>query len=70
LNNPSFNLIFQLSPERKIADNHWRKGYPHTIERKVLKKGFGVFVNNIFRRSSSKLGAAARKEIAKVVGVD
>jgi UDPglucose--hexose-1-phosphate uridylyltransferase len=73
LNNPSFNLIFQLSPEKKNSRQfHWHiEIYPHTSERTGLEKGFGVFVNNILpETSASKLGAAARKEIAKIVGVD
>src|SRR5215217_669672 len=73
LNNPSFNLIFQLSPEKKNSRQfHWHiEIYPHTSERSGLEKGFGVFVNNILpEMSASKLGAAARKEIAKIVGVD
>ena len=42
-----------------------------SYERTGLEKGFGVFVNNILPEiSASKLGAAARKEIAKIVGVD
>ena len=73
LNNPSFNLIFQLSPENKNSRQfHWHIDiYPHTNERTGLEKGFGVYVNDILPEiSSSKLGAAARKEIAKIVGVE
>lgn len=73
LNNPSFNLIFQLSPEKKNSRQfHWHiEIYPHICELTGLEKGFGVFVNSILpETAASKLGAAARKEIAKIVGVD
>jgi UDPglucose--hexose-1-phosphate uridylyltransferase len=73
LQNPSFNLIFQLSPEKKNSRQfHWHiEIYPHISELTGLEKGFGVFVNSILpETAASKLGAAARKEIAKLVGVE
>ena len=73
LQNPSFNLIFQLSPEKKNSRQfHWHiEIYPHISELTGLEKGFGVFVNSILpETAASKLGAAARKEIAKIVGVE
>ena len=73
LNNPSFNLIFQLSPEKKNSRQfHWHiEIYPHIHDRTGLEKGFGVFVNSILPETAAlKLGAAARKEIAKIVGVE
>jgi UDPglucose--hexose-1-phosphate uridylyltransferase len=73
LQNPSFNLIFQLSPEKKNSRQfHWHiEIYPHISDLTGLEKGFGVFVNSILpEKAASKLGAAARKEIAKIVGVE
>lgn len=73
LNNPSFNLIFQLSPEKKNSRQfHWHiQVYPQLFALTGLEKGFGVFVNNILpEKSALELGSAARKEIAKLVGVD
>ncbi|HJY15130.1 MAG TPA: DUF4921 family protein, partial [Nitrososphaeraceae archaeon] len=73
LNNPSFNLIFQLSPEKKNSRQfHWHiEIYPHINDLTGLEKGFGVFVNSILPETAAmKLGAAARKEIAKIVGVE
>jgi UDPglucose--hexose-1-phosphate uridylyltransferase len=73
LKNPSFNLIFQLSPEKKNSRQfHWHiEVYPQLFAFTGLEKGFGVFVNTILpEKSALELGSAARKEIAKLVGVE
>ncbi|MGD1837115.1 MAG: galactose-1-phosphate uridylyltransferase [Nitrososphaeraceae archaeon] len=73
LNDPSFNLIFHLSPEKKNSRQfHWHiEVYPHLSSWGGLEKGFGVYSNNILPEyAASVLGSAARKEIAKLVGVE
>jgi UDPglucose--hexose-1-phosphate uridylyltransferase len=72
LKNPSFNLIFQLSPEKKNSRQfHWHiEVFPQLYALSGLEKGFGVFVNNVLpETSAAELGSASRKEIAKLVGV-
>lgn len=73
LDNPSFNLIFQLSPEKKNSRQfHWHiEIYPQLYPSTGLEKGFGVFVNNVLpEKSALELGSSARKELAKLVGVE
>jgi len=73
LDNPSFNLIFQLSPEKKNSRQfHWHiEIFPQLYPLTGLEKGFGVFVNSVLpEKSALELGSSARKELAKLVGVE
>ena len=69
----SFNLAFHLSPEKKNSRQiHWHiEVYPITGNWSGLERGYGVFLNTISPENSAKLlGAACRKELAGLVGID
>jgi len=69
----SFNLAFHLSPEKKNSRQiHWHiEVYPLTGHWSGLERGFGVFLNTISPENAAKaLGAACRKELAKLVGIE
>jgi len=69
----SFNLAFHLSPEKKNSRQiHWHiEVYPITGSWSGLERGYGVFLNTTSPENSAKaLGAACRKELAGLVGID
>ena len=69
----SFNLVFHLSPEKKNNRQiHWHiEVYPITHPSSGLERGFGVFLHTVSpEQAAEKLGAASRKELAKVVGIE
>jgi len=69
----SFNLAFHLSPEKKNSRQiHWHiEVYPITGHWSGLERGYGVFLNTISpEKAAEKLGAACRKELANLVGID
>ena len=69
----SFNLAFHLSPEKKNSRQiHWHiEVYPITGSWSGLERGYGVFLNTTSPENSAKaLGAACRKELASLVGID
>ena len=69
----SFNLAFHLSPEKKNSRQiHWHiEVYPITGNWSGLERGYGVFLNTTSPENSAKaLGAACRKELAGLVGID
>ena len=69
----SFNLAFHLSPEKKNSRQiHWHiEVYPITGHWSGLERGYGVFLNTISPENSAKaLGAACRKELAGLVGIE
>ena len=69
----SFNLAFHLSPEKKNSRQiHWHiEVYPITGHWSGLERGYGVFLNTTSPENSAKvLGAACRKELAGLVGID
>jgi len=69
----SFNLAFHLSPEKKNSRQiHWHiEVYPLTGYWSGLERGFGVFLNTIIPENAAQsLGAACRKELANLVGID
>ncbi len=73
IKNVSFNLVFHLSPEKKNTRQiHWHiEIYPITKNRSGLERGFGVFLNDVSpEQSAEKLGAACRKELAAIVGIE
>jgi UDPglucose--hexose-1-phosphate uridylyltransferase len=72
LKDTPFNLVFHLSPEKKNSRQlHWHmEVYPQLSTWSGLERGFGIFVNNVSPESSAEvLGAAARKELAGLVGI-
>ena len=69
----SFNLAFHLSPEKKNSRQiHWHiEVYPITGSWSGLERGYNVFLNKTSPENSAKLlGAACRKELAGLVGID
>ena len=69
----SFNLAFHLSPEKKNSRQiHWHiEVYPITGHWSGLERGYGVFLNTTSPEGAAKiLGAACRKELAGLVGID
>ena len=69
----SFNLAFHLSPEKKNSRQiHWHiEVYPITGHWSGLERGYGVFLNTISpEKAAEALGAACRKELATLVGID
>jgi UDPglucose--hexose-1-phosphate uridylyltransferase len=69
----SFNLAFHLSPEKKNSRQiHWHiEVYPITGHWSGLERGYGVFLNTISpEKAAEALGAACRKELAGLVGID
>ena len=72
LKDVSFNLVFHLSPEKKNSRQlHWHiEVYPQLSTRSGLERGFGIYLSDINPESSAEiLGAAARKELASLVGI-
>ena len=73
INGVSFNLAFHLSPEKKNSRQiHWHiEVYPITGHWSGLERGYGVFLNTISpEKAAEALGAACRKELANLVGID
>jgi UDPglucose--hexose-1-phosphate uridylyltransferase len=69
----SFNLAFHLSPEKKNSRQiHWHiEVYPITGNWSGLERGYGVFLNKTSPENTAKaLGAACRKELAGLVGIE
>ena len=69
----SFNLAFHLSPEKKNSKQiHWHiEVYPITGNWSGLERGYGVFLNTLSPEKAAEiLGAACRKELASLVGID
>ena len=71
--NLSYNMVFHLSPEKKNSKQiHWHiEVYPLTNSWSGLERGYGVFVNTTSPEESGQvLGAASRKELANLVGIE
>ena len=69
----AFNLAFHLSPEKKNSRQiHWHiEVYPMTNFLSGLERGYGVFINPDSPEADAKiLGAASRKELASLVGIE
>ena len=67
-----FSMAFHISPEKKNSRQlHWHlEIYPLVTSWSGLERGFGIFVNTPNPEDSAKLlGEAARKELAKLIGV-
>jgi UDPglucose--hexose-1-phosphate uridylyltransferase len=72
LNEPPFNLVFHLAPEKKNSRQiHWHiEVYPQMHAWSGLERGFGVYVNKIRpERVAEVLGSACRRELAGLVGI-
>ena len=73
IKNLSYNMVFHLSPEKKNSKQiHWHiEVYPLTNSWSGLERGYGVFVNTTSPEESGQvLGAASRKELANLVGIE
>ena len=71
--NPSYDLIFHLSPEKKHNKQiHWHiEVYPLTKYLSGLESGYGIYLNNTLPEQAAKmLGDACRKELAVLVGIN
>jgi UDPglucose--hexose-1-phosphate uridylyltransferase len=71
--NLSYNLVFHLSPEKKNSRQiHWHiEVYPLTNSWSGLERGYGVFLNTTSpEQAGQALGAASRKELANLVGIE
>ncbi len=72
MNDPPYNLVFHLSPEKKNSKQiHWHiEVYPVTKYLSGLERGYGIFLNNTFPEQVAKvLGSTCRKELAELVGI-
>ena len=69
----AYNLVFHLSPEKKNSKQiHWHiEVYPLTNSWSGLERGYGIFLNNSSPEKDAEiLGAACRKELANLVGIE
>jgi UDPglucose--hexose-1-phosphate uridylyltransferase len=72
LSKPAFNLAFHISSEKKTTKQiHWHlEIYPHVVKWAGLEKGNGVYINPVSPENAAEvLGAAARKELAEIIGI-
>jgi UDPglucose--hexose-1-phosphate uridylyltransferase len=72
LRNPSYNIAFHISSEKKTTKQiHWHiEVYPQVIKWAGLEQGSGVFVNPIAPEvAAQQLGASARRQISTLIGV-
>ena len=68
-----YNLVFHLSPEKKNSRQiHWHiEVYPMINFWSGLERGYGIFLNTDSPEQDAKiLGAASRKELASLVGIE
>ena len=73
LKNPSYNIAFHLSPEKKNSRQiHWHiEVYPITNPPSALEKGFGIIMSSLSpEKAAEELGVACRRELANLVGVE
>ena len=73
IRNVSYSLAFHLSPEKKNSRQiHWHvEVYPITRPLSGLERGYGIFLNDTSPElAAEKLGAACRKELANLVGIE
>jgi len=69
----SYNLVFHLSPEKKNSKQiHWHiEVYPLTNSWSGLERGYGIFLNDSSPEKDAEIfGAACRKELANLVGIE
>ena len=72
LGNPSFNVAFHISSEKKTTKQiHWHiEVYPHVVKWAGLERGSGVYVNPVPpEQAAEALGAASRKQLAGLIGI-
>ncbi|MER5174993.1 MAG: galactose-1-phosphate uridylyltransferase [Candidatus Nitrosocosmicus sp.] len=72
LGKTDFSMAFHISPEKKNSRQlHWHiEIYPLITSWSGLERGFGIFVNMPSPEYSAEiLGAASRKELARLIGI-
>ncbi|MHB1868594.1 MAG: galactose-1-phosphate uridylyltransferase [Nitrososphaerales archaeon] len=72
LNEPSYNIAFHISSEKKTTKQiHWHiEVYPQIVKWAGMELGSGVYINPIRPETAAELiGAAARKELAQLIGI-
>ena len=72
LGKTDFSMAFHISPEKKNSRQlHWHiEIYPLITSWSGLERGFGIFVNLPSPEYSAEiLGAASRKELARLIGI-
>jgi UDPglucose--hexose-1-phosphate uridylyltransferase len=72
LADPPFNMAFHTSSEKKATKQiHWHiEVYPQIVKWAGLEKGNGVFINPVPPEEAAQiLAAAARRELAQIVGI-
>ncbi|MDG7002054.1 MAG: DUF4921 family protein [Nitrososphaerota archaeon] len=72
LGNPSYNIVFHISSEKKTTKQiHWHiEVYPQIVKWAGLERGSGVYINPVSPESAATLiGSAARKELAQLIGI-
>jgi UDPglucose--hexose-1-phosphate uridylyltransferase len=72
LGKTDFTMAFHISPEKKNSRQlHWHvEIYPLIKSWSGLERGFGIFVNQPNPEDSAQiLGAASRKELARLMGI-
>ena len=72
LGKADFSMAFHISPEKKNSRQlHWHiEIYPLITSWSGLERGFGIFVNLPSPEYSAEiLGAASRKELARLIGI-
>ncbi len=72
LGKAEFTMAFHISPEKKNSRQlHWHiEIYPLIKSWSGLERGFGIFVNHPNPEDSAQiLGAASRKELARLMGI-
>ncbi len=72
LGKTDFSMVFHISPEKKNSKQiHWHMEiYPLVTAWSGLERGFGIFVNLPNPEFSAEvLGAASRKELARLIGI-
>lgn len=72
IKNPSYDLIFHLSPEKKNNKQiHWHiEIYPLTKAVSGIERGYNIYLNNVHpEKAATILGNACRKELASLIGI-
>jgi UDPglucose--hexose-1-phosphate uridylyltransferase len=72
LKNPSYNIAFHISSEKKTTKQiHWHiEVYPQIVKWAGLERGSGVFVNPVPPEiAAQQLGASARRQISTLIGI-
>jgi UDPglucose--hexose-1-phosphate uridylyltransferase len=72
LHEPAFNMAFHISSEKKTTKQvHWHiEVYPQVVKWAGLERGSGVYINPVPPETAAReLGAAARKQLASLIGI-